>query len=99
MAMTFSRRSTYSHTASLVTSCLFTDGIARKSKVFEALDRREARSLDPPLHYPVMAVYQLQLRQPQQVFGMVHSLGCALRWAILSYSRRNVGSLSSFRWC
>ena len=33
MAMTFSRRSTYSHTASRVTSCLFTDGIARKSKV------------------------------------------------------------------
>ena len=37
MAMTFSRRSTYSHTASRVTSCLFTDGIARKSKVSRLL--------------------------------------------------------------
>ena len=33
MAMTFSRRSMYSHQASWVTSCLFRDGMARKSKV------------------------------------------------------------------
>ena len=32
MAITFSRRSMYSQRASCVTSCLFTDGMAGKSK-------------------------------------------------------------------
>ena len=33
MAMTFSRRWMYSHRASCMTRCLFTEGMARKSKV------------------------------------------------------------------
>ena len=36
-AMTFSRRSTYSQRASCMTRCLFTDGMARKSKVSRLL--------------------------------------------------------------
>ena len=36
-AMTFSRRSTYSHLANCVTRCLFSDGMARKSKVSRLL--------------------------------------------------------------
>ena len=43
----------------------------------EALDCGEARRLDPALHHAVMAVYQLELSQPQQVAGMVDVLGGA----------------------
>ena len=44
----------------------------------EALDRREARSPDPPLHHPVMTVYEFEFSKPQKVVGMVHSLRGAL---------------------
>ena len=37
MAMTFSRRSAYSHRTNCITRCLFTDGMARKSKVSRLL--------------------------------------------------------------
>ena len=52
MATTFSRRSTYSYQASWMTGCLFTDGMARKSKV--------SYQLEAPAHCP--AVFRLFAR-------------------------------------
>ena len=79
MAMTFSRLSMYSQRASCVTSCLFTDGMAGKSKASRLLIGGEARCLDPASHQAVMSVYELQFRQPQQVVRIVHALRGALR--------------------
>ena len=59
--MTFSRRSTYSQRASCMTRCLFTDGMARKSKVSRLLVAGKASGLDPALDHAVMAVYELEL--------------------------------------
>ena len=61
MAMTFSLRSTYSHRASCMTRCLFTEGMARKSKVSRLFTAGKRAALDPPLHHAVVAVYQLKL--------------------------------------
>ena len=44
----------------------------------QALHRRKAGGLDPAPHHAVMAVYELKLRQPQQVVGIVHPFGSAL---------------------
>ena len=46
----------------------------------------------------MMAVYQLKLREPQQVAWMVDVLGGTLA-GHLPYSLRKVGSFSSLRWC
>ena len=45
----------------------------------EALRGREASSLDPAVHHTMMAVYQLKLREPQQVARMVYVLSGTLR--------------------
>ena len=91
-AMTFSRRSTYSHRASCMTRCLFTDGIGQEVEGVEALGCREASSFDPALHHAMMAVYQLKLREPQQVAWVVDALGGALagHLAVLSQERRQL---------
>ena len=77
-AMIFSRRCTYSHRASSMTSALFTDGMAVKSKVSMLLTAGEAGSPDPPLHHALVAVDEFQFAQPQQIGWVVHSLGGAL---------------------
>ena len=59
--MKFSRRSTYSQRASCMTRCLFTDGMARKSKVSRLLVAGKRAALILPVHHAVMAVYQLKL--------------------------------------
>ncbi len=63
-------------------------GIERKAHCFvidlphsegvQALDRGEPGGPVPPLHHALMAVDELQLGQPEQVLGMVHTLGGAL---------------------
>ena len=77
-AMIFSRRCMYSHRASSITSALFTDGMAVKSKVSKVLTAGEAGGPDPPLHHALVAVDEFQFRQPEQVPWVVHSLGGAL---------------------
>ncbi len=44
----------------------------------QALHRREAGGPDPPFHHALMAVDELQFGQPQQVLGVIHTLGSAL---------------------
>ena len=44
----------------------------------QALDRGEPGGADPPLHHALVAVDELKLSQPEQVLGMVHTLGGAL---------------------
>ena len=90
MAMIFSRLSTYSHRASWFTSCLFTNGIARKSKVSRLLTAGKPSSLDPSLDHAVMTVYELKLRQSEQVARVIHALGRALgcHLAVLSEEGR-----------
>ena len=44
----------------------------------QALDRREACSLDPSLDHAVMTVYELKFRQPEKVVGVIDTLGRAL---------------------
>ena len=39
---------------------------------------RESGGADPPLHHALVAADEFQLRQPEQVLGMVHTLGGAL---------------------
>ena len=46
----------------------------REVEGVQALYGGEARGLDPASHQAVMSVYELQLRQPEQVVRMVHSL-------------------------
>ena len=45
----------------------------------KALDCGEAGGADPPLHHALVPVYELKLGQSEQVLGMVHTLGGALR--------------------
>ena len=59
-AMTFSRSWMYSHRASSITSALFSDRMAGKSKVSMLLTAGKRAA---------------QIRQPQQVLGVVHTLG------------------------
>ena len=49
-----------------------------------------------PLHHALVAVDELQLGQPEQVLGMIHTLGGALR-GHLPVFRRKLGSFSSLR--
>ena len=58
----------------------------------EALGGGEACRLDPAVNHPMMAVYQLKLREPQQVARMVDALGGALAGylAVLSQERRQL---------
>ena len=44
----------------------------------QALDRGESGGADPPFHHALVAVNELKLGQPEQVLGMVHTLGGAL---------------------
>ena len=39
----------------------------------------EAGGADPPLHHALVPVYELKLGQSEQVLGMIHTLGGALR--------------------
>ena len=86
MAMTFSRRSMYSHRASCVTSALFTEGMARKSKVSRLLVAGKRGGPDPALHHALVAVDEFQFGETKQVVGVVGAfcgaLGCQL--AVLS---------------
>ena len=44
----------------------------------QTLDRGESGGADPPLHHALVAVDELQFREPEQVLGMIHILGGAL---------------------
>ena len=63
----------------------------------EALDHGEARRLDAPLDHAALAVDQLELGESQQVADVIDPSEAHCR-AILSYSRRKVGSFSVLRW-
>ena len=78
-AMTFSRRWMYSQRASSITSALFSDGMAGKSKVSMLLTagKRAARIRRSTI--ALVAVDELKFSQPEQVLGMIHTLGGALR--------------------
>ena len=78
MAMTFSRRSTYSQRAKLHDQVLVHRRHGQEVEGVEALGGREACRLDPAVHHAMMAVYQLKLREPQQVAWMVDALGGTL---------------------
>ena len=86
-AMTFSRRWMYSQRASSITSALFSDGMAGKSKVSRLFTAGKRGGADPPLHHALVAVYEFQFRQPEQVLGVIHSLGGALRGHLPVFSQ------------
>ena len=90
MAITFSRRSTYSQRANCMTSCLFTGRDGEEVEAVQALCGREACSPYPPVQLAVMAVYEFKLREPQQVAGMVDTLDgtAAGQLAVLAQERR-----------
>ena len=77
-AMTFSRRWMYSQRASSITSALFTEGMAVKSKVSRLLTagNRAARIRRSTMRW--LAVDEFQFGQPEQVLGVVHTFGGAL---------------------
>ena len=77
-AMTFSRRWMYSQRASSINKALFTEGMARKSKVSRLFTDGKRAARDPPFHHTLVAVNEFQLGQAQQVLRMVHILGGAL---------------------
>ena len=95
-AMTFSRRWMYSHRASSITSALFTEGMAGKSKVSRLLTagKRAARIRRSTMRWwRSMSSSSASLsRYPGW------STPSAAHWeAIFPYSRRKLGSFSSFR--
>ena len=49
----------------------------REVEGVQALDRGESGGADPPLHHALVAVDELQFREPEQVLGMIHILGGA----------------------
>ena len=78
-AMTFSRRWMYSHRAGCITGCLFTEGMAGKSKVSRLFTagKRAARTRRSTMR-SLVPVYELKFGQAQQVLRVVHTLGGAL---------------------
>ena len=54
-------------------------GDGREVEVVQAFDGGESGGASAPLHHALVAVDELQFRQPEQVLGMVHALGRALR--------------------
>ena len=70
--------SMYSHRASSMTSCLFTEGMARKSKVSRLLTAGKRGGPDPALHHALVSVNEFQFGETQQVVRVVHILGGAL---------------------
>ena len=53
-------------------------GYGREVEGVQGFHGRESGGPDPPLHHALVAVYELQLGQPEQVLRMVHALGGAL---------------------
>ena len=98
IVMTFPRRWMYSHRASSKNRCLFTEVMARRSKVSRLFTAGKRARPDPPLHHAVVVVYGFKLGQPEQEAGVV-CLSASHWTAILPYSLRKVGSFNSFRWC
>ena len=92
MAMTFSLRSMYSHRASCMTSGLFSDGMARKSKVSMA-GKRAARMRRCTMRWWRSMVPVRRAQQIVRVSGLRRRTG----WP--ACGRRKVGSFSSLRWC
>ena len=93
-AMTFSRRCMYSQRASSVTRALFTEGMAGKGK-------RAARIRRP--HHTPVEVDEFQFGQPEQIFGVVHTLArfrLLLGYGLWRYRKRRPleanGTLYSF---
>ena len=68
----------------------------REVEGVQAFHRGEAGGPDPTLHHWLVPVDELKRSQPEQVLGMIHTLGGAPR-GHLPYSRRKQGSSSSFR--
>src|SRR6516165_5888674 len=95
-AITLSRRARYSQRASSSTKCLVERRDRREVETVQALHRREPCLLNAALDHPPFPVDQFEFGQAQQVTRMVDTLG-AHCWASLSYSRKNVGSLSALR--
>ena len=96
--MTFSRFWTYSQRANSITSALFTDGMAVKSKVSKVLTagKRADRIRRSTMRWwRSMSSSSASLsRYPGW------STPSAAHWAaIFPYSRKKLGSFSSFRWC
>ena len=58
---------------------LFTDGYGREVEGVQAFHRGEAGGPDPTLHHWLVPVDELKLSQPEQVLGMIHTLGGAPR--------------------
>src|SRR5262249_42844827 len=76
--------------------CLVERRDRREVETVEAFDRREPCLLDAALDHSPFPVDQFEFGQAQQIAGMVDPLG-GICWASLSYSRKNVGSLSALR--
>ena len=95
MAMTFSLCWTYSQRASSITRALFTEGIARKSKVSRLLTagKRAARMRRCTMRW--WRSMSSSSANRSKYWGW--SAPSAAHWAAsLPYSRRKLGSLSSF---
>ena len=59
--------------------CLVQRRDGREVEGIHALHRGEAGGADPPFHHTLVAVDEFQLGQPEQVLGMIHTFGGALR--------------------
>ena len=96
-AMTFSRHWVYSQGASSITSALFTEGMARKSKVSKLLTagKRAERIRRSTIRWWRSMSSSSASRSRQAEWSTFSAAHCA---AIFLYSRRKVGSLSSLRW-
>ena len=68
----------YSQRASSMTSCLFTEGMAREVEGVQAFDGRETSGPDPALHHALVSVNEFQFGETQQVVRVVQILGGAL---------------------
>ena len=69
---------TYSQRANSITSALFTEGMAGKSKVSRLLTAGKQAVVDSALHNALVAVNEFQFHQPGQVPRVVHPLGGSL---------------------
>ena len=77
-AITFSLCSMYSHRANSMTRTLFTEGMARKSKVSRLLTAGKRAARMRRWHHALVAVDEFQFGETQQVVRVVHILGGAL---------------------
>ena len=85
-AITFSRRSAYSHRANSMTSILLRDG-SLEVEAIEAFDGGEPGLPDPTLYHAALTVDQLQFGQANQIAHTIGALGGALAGQLVVFAQ------------